>query len=124
MDAASFGLLYSLYSLPNIFVVLLGGPLADMLGYRRLAALLFAVAFVGVLLTAVAAAPAQSYILMAMGRLVFGLGNESLTVVQQSMSMMYFGPTEWMSFASGTLLTMNRLVRGRFASLSQALDKQ
>ena len=66
----------AIYSLPNIVMVLIGGVIVDRFG-TRLSTLIFAlISFVGAVMTAMSGAfPA-----MAAGRLVFGLGAESMIV--------------------------------------------
>ena len=70
------GTLNAIYSFPNIIMVLLGGIICDRIG-ARLATLIFtAVCVVGVLVTAAT----SSFPVMAAGRLIFGLGAESMIV--------------------------------------------
>ncbi len=70
------GTLNAVYSLPNVIMVLIGGLLVDRIGAMRSVALLALVCFVGSMLTALA----PSFGAMVVGRLVFGLGSESLIV--------------------------------------------
>jgi len=70
------GTLNAVYSLPNVVMVLIGGLLVDRIGATRSVALLALVCFLGSLLTALA----PSFGAMVVGRLVFGLGAESLIV--------------------------------------------
>jgi MFS family permease len=70
------GMLNAIYSFPNIFMVLIGGIIVDRIGTRR-ATLVFTVfCAAGAIMTAVS----PSYPVMAAGRLVFGLGSESMIV--------------------------------------------
>jgi MFS family permease len=70
------GTLNAIYSLPNIVMVLIGGIIVDRIG-TRLATLAFtAVCFFGTVLTAIS----PSFEVMAAGRLLFGLGAESMIV--------------------------------------------
>jgi len=108
---ANIGLLQAIYSLPNIVMVLIGGFIIDRIGTRR-ATLIF-----GVLCLAGAALTAASGTLasMAAGRLVFGLGAESLIVAVTTAVAKWFKGKE-LSFAFGLNLTIARL--GSFAALN------
>jgi MFS family permease len=70
------GTLNAIYSLPNIFMVLIGGVLVDRFG----AALVTLWTAVICLLGAVATAIGGEFWLMATGRLLFGLGAETMIV--------------------------------------------
>src|SRR5262245_17780024 len=70
------GTLNAIYSFPNIIMVLIGGVLVDRFGTRNSTLLFTAICMVGALLTAASA----SFTLMALGRLIFGLGAESMIV--------------------------------------------
>jgi MFS family permease len=70
------GTLNAVYSPPNVVMVLIGGMLVDRIGASRSIALFAFVCALGSLLTAVA----SSFGAMVVGRLVFGLGAESLIV--------------------------------------------
>ena len=73
------GTLNAIYSLPNIIMVLIGGIIIDRIGTRK-STLLFArdLCMVGAAVTV--AVGRLSGIGMAGGRLIFGLGSESLIV--------------------------------------------
>jgi MFS family permease len=108
---SQIGLLNAIYSVPNIGMVLVGGIIIDRIGVKR-ATLLF-----GVLCLAGAALTAASGTLavMATGRLVFGLGAESLIVSVTTAIAKWFRGRE-LSFAFGINLTLARL--GSFAALN------
>jgi MFS family permease len=108
---ANIGLLQAIYSIPNIVMVLIGGFIIDRIGTRR-ATLIF-----GVLCLAGAAVTAISGTLavMAAGRLIFGLGAESLIVAVTTAIAKWFKGKE-LSFAFGINLTIARL--GSFAALN------
>lgn len=81
MGDAEFNILYSVYSLPNIILPLIGGVLTDYLGVR------FAVNVFGTLVVIgqgifAFGAYKESFNVMIAGRFVYGLGGESLTVSQ------------------------------------------
>lgn len=108
---ASIGLLQGIYSVPNVVMVLVGGILIDRIGVRK-ATLLFAVlCFLGALVTALSPRLA----VMATGRLVFGLGAESLIVAVTAAIAQWFRGKE-LSFAFGINLLIARL--GSFAALN------
>ena len=107
----NIGWLNAIYSVPNIFMVFVGGVIIDRIGVRK-GTLLF-----GVLCLLGAAITAASGVLtyMAIGRLVFGLGAESLIVAVTCAVAKWFKGKE-LSFAFGVNLTIARL--GSFAALN------
>jgi len=108
---ANIGTLQAIYSLPNIFMVLIGGVIIDRIGSRR-AALLFAVpVMLGGFLTAVSG----ELWLMATGRLLFGLGAESMIVAINTVLARWFKGKQ-LALAFGTNLTIARL--GSFMALN------
>lgn len=70
------GMLNAIYSLPNIVMVLIGGIIVDRIGTRPAVWIFTAICVVGALVTA--ATP--FFPVMAAGRLIFGLGAESMIV--------------------------------------------
>lgn len=108
---SNIGLLNAIYSTPNIFMVLIGGIIVDKLG-TRISSLIFAfLCLVGAALTASSGDIAT----MAAGRLVFGLGAESLIVTVTTIIGRWFKGKE-LSLAFGLNLTIARL--GTFAALN------
>jgi len=108
---SNIGLLQAIYSVPNVFMVLLGGIVVDRIGVKRASTLFGALCFAGSILTA--ATP--SLPVMAAGRLLFGLGAESLIVAVTTGIAKWFRGKE-LSFAFGINLTIARL--GSFAALN------
>ena len=108
---SDIGLLQAIYSIPNVFMVLIGGVIIDRIGTRK-ATFLFAVLC---LLGAVITAATGELWVMAAGRLVFGLGAESLIVAITTAIAKWFKGKE-LSFAFGVNLTIARL--GSFAALN------
>jgi MFS family permease len=108
---SDIGLLQGIYSVPNIFMVLIGGFIIDRLGTKK-STLIFAVLC---LLGAVITASSSTLFFMATGRLVFGLGAESLIVAVTTAIAKWFKGKE-LSFAFGINLTIARL--GSFAALN------
>ena len=108
---ANIGLLQAIYSIPNVFMVLIGGVIIDRIGTKK-STLLFAVlCLLGALITA----STGTLEIMAAGRLVFGLGAESLIVAVTTAIAKWFRGKE-LSFAFGVNLTIARL--GSFAALN------
>src|SRR5690349_21669390 len=66
---AQIGMLNAIYSLPNIFIVLVGGLLIDRFSARAVMLVTTGVCLLGALLTAVDA----GFPAMAAGRLLFGM---------------------------------------------------
>jgi MFS family permease len=105
------GFLQFMYSFPNIFTVVIGGFIIDRIGLRK-ALMIFAVlSFIGPAITA-----ASGHLsVMATGRLIFGMGAESLNVAVTTALARWFRGKE-LSFAFGLNLTASRL--GTFAALN------
>jgi len=100
---SNIGLLQAIYSIPNVFMVVLGGYIVDRIGTRK------AMFIFGVLCLAGAAVTALSPTLtvMATGRLIFGLGAESLIVAVTTAVAKWFRGKE-LSFAFGINLMIAR----------------
>jgi len=97
------GTLNAIYSVPNVFMVLIGGIIVDKLG-TRISILLFTGVFtLGAVLTAVS----PSFTVMALGRLLFGLGAESMIVaVTTALGQWFVG--RQLGFAFGMNLSIAR----------------
>jgi MFS family permease len=70
------GSLNAIYSLPNIFLVVIGGVLVDRFTARRMVLLTTALCLVGAVVTAIGG----DFAVMVTGRLLFGIGSETLAV--------------------------------------------
>jgi MFS family permease len=70
------GTLNAIYSLPNIFMVLVGGVLVDRFNARSVTVATAVVCLLGAILTALG----SHFPVMALGRLLFGLGAETMIV--------------------------------------------
>lgn len=70
------GTLNAIYSLPNIVLVLIGGVLADRYGAAWVSCVTAGLCMIGALVTVLA----DGFVTMAIGRLLFGLGAETLIV--------------------------------------------
>jgi MFS family permease len=133
---SNIGLLQAIYSFPNILMVLIGGVIIDRIGTKRSTLIFGAVCLLGAAVTAwpdaawsvpfaaVVRAGAWPFGLdleapalagMAAGRLLFGLGAESLIVAVTTAFARWFRGKE-LSFAFGLNLTIARL--GSFAALN------
>lgn len=82
------GTLNAIYSVPNVFMVLVGGLLVDKFGAARVALWTTGICFFGALLTALTG----SFTMMAAGRLLFGLGAETMIVaVTAALGLWFLG---------------------------------
>jgi MFS family permease len=107
----NIGLLQAIYSIPNVFMVLIGGIIIDRIGVRRASILFGALCFGGAVITA----STDRLAIMATGRLIFGMGAESLIVAVTTALARWFRGKE-LSFAFGMNLTIARL--GSFLALN------
>jgi MFS family permease len=101
---SNIGLLNAIYSFPNIIMVLIGGFIIDRIGTRKSTLLFAAICLVGAGLTSISG----QLEIMAAGRLVFGLGAESLIVAVTTAIAKWFKGKE-LSFAFGVNLTIARI---------------
>ena len=108
---ADIGKMNAIYSIPNIFMVLIGGIIIDRLSPRKAAFIFSFLCLLGAGITA--AMPDLTTMLI--GRLIFGLGAESLIVAVTTVIARWFKGKE-LSFAFGLNLTIARL--GSFAALN------
>ncbi|MGA3243642.1 MAG: MFS transporter [Bacteroidota bacterium] len=108
---SDIGLLQGIYSVPNIFMVLIGGFIIDRLGTKKSTFIFAVLCLLGAVITALS----DTLTVMAAGRLVFGLGAESLIVAVTTAIAKWFKGKE-LSFAFGINLTIARL--GSFAALN------
>ena len=108
---SNIGLLNAIYSIPNVFMVLLGGFLIDRIGTKRATFIFGVLCLLGAALTAAT----DRLAMMAAGRLVFGIGAESLIVSVTTALAKWFRGKE-LSFAFGLNLTIARL--GSFVALN------
>jgi MFS family permease len=108
---SNIGLLNAIYSIPNVFMVLIGGFIIDRLGTRRSTIIFAALCLLGAIVTVWTGVLE----VMAAGRLIFGIGAESLIVAVTTAVAKWFKGKE-LSFAFGMNLTIARL--GSFAALN------
>ncbi|MBL9006916.1 MAG: MFS transporter [Myxococcales bacterium] len=137
---ADIGLLYGVYSWPNVVMVLFGGMLADRIGTRKASLLYSALIVVGSALVALSPSLRSSadgsagrsvLYCMVIGRTLLGLGAESLAVCQNAMISRWFRGHQ-LALAFALTLTMARIgsllsfateadIAARFGGVSAAL---
>jgi len=103
-DRSGIAALTSMYSLAAIVAVLGGGYLIDRVGVRRASLILSSLIVAGAAL--VACAP--SLRVMYLGRILFGIGSESMIVAQSAITARWFTGKE-LAMAFGITLTVSRL---------------
>jgi len=108
---SNIGLLNAIYSLPNIIMVLIGGIIIDRIGTKKASFIFSFLCMTGALITSLKG----NLITMTAGRLIFGLGSESLIVAITTVIAKWFKGKE-LSFAFGLNLTIARL--GSFTALN------
>lgn len=108
---SNIGLLNAIYSFPNIIMVLVGGLIIDRIGTRSSVVIFTALILLGAIVTALTG----NLWLMVSGRLLFGLGAESMIVAVTTIIARWFKGKE-LSFAFGLNLTVARL--GSFLALN------
>src|ERR1700685_1477019 len=97
------GMLNAIYHLPNIVLILVGGILVDRFGAARMTLCTAAVCFVGSALTALS----PGFVGMAGGRLLFGIGAETLNIATLAAIAQYFAGGG-IAFAMGLCLAIGR----------------
>ena len=100
---ANIGLLQAIYSIPNVIMVLIGGYVVDRIGTRKAIFIFGTLCFLGAGVTCLSGMLS----LMATGRLIFGLGAESLIVAVTTAVAKWFRGKE-LSFAFGINLMISR----------------
>jgi MFS family permease len=100
---SNIGLLQAIYSIPNVFMVLIGGYIVDRIGTRKAIFIFGTLCFAGSIVTVLSG----QLSVMATGRLIFGLGAESLIVAVTTAVAKWFRGKE-LSFAFGINLMIAR----------------
>jgi MFS family permease len=100
---SNIGLLQAIYSIPNVVMVLIGGYVVDRIGTRKAIFIFGVLCFMGAVVTSLSALLS----VMATGRLIFGLGAESLIVAVTTAIAKWFRGKE-LSFAFGINLMISR----------------
>lgn len=100
---SNIGLLQAIYSVPNVVMVLIGGYIVDRIGTRKSIFIFGTLCLIGSIITVLSPVLA----VMASGRLIFGLGAESLIVAISTALAKWFRGKE-LSFAFGINLMIAR----------------
>jgi MFS family permease len=108
---SQIGLLNGIYSFPNIIMVLVGGIIIDKIGTRKAVLIFTVLIMLGALVTTLQG----NITTMVAGRLIFGLGAESMIVAITTILAQWFRGKQ-LSFAFGLNLTLARL--GSFLALN------
>ncbi len=103
-DRAAIGTMYSMYSIAAVFAVLGGGFLIDRIGTRAASLLFSALIVIGAAIVAFAPNLAVLYV----GRVIFGMGSETMIVAQSAIVARWFTGKE-LALAFGVTLTISRL---------------
>eukprot|EP01113_Clastostelium_recurvatum_P013559 TRINITY_DN17217_c0_g1_i2.p1 TRINITY_DN17217_c0_g1~~TRINITY_DN17217_c0_g1_i2.p1 ORF type:complete len:586 (-),score=99.11 TRINITY_DN17217_c0_g1_i2:122-1804(-) len=114
IDASQFGLLYSVYNIPNIVLPFVGGYLLDKVGLPTgtlVCVLLVAIGAAMVLTSAYV----NSFALMVAGRFLFGMGAETSYVAQNTICCLWFNEKE-LALAMAMTVSAGRL--GSFFTFS------
>ncbi|MBU8921853.1 MAG: MFS transporter [Bacteroidales bacterium] len=107
IDNSQYGLLFTLYSLPNLFfLVVFAGVLLDRLGIKKAGILYAGLCVLGSLVTSVAAD--KSFVWMLVGRGIFGFGSEAAILVVNKVIARWFRGKE-LSLAFGLNITVCRM---------------
>jgi MFS family permease len=109
-----YNMLYSVYSYPNVILPLVGGVLIDKIGINFAIILFSTLLVIGQGIFALAGFIGESrdgnlaFIIAIIGRVVFGLGGESLNVCQSTIVSRWFIGKE-LSLALGINISVSRL---------------
>ncbi len=103
-SATQLGTLNAIYSAPNIVMVLVGGILVDRFGAARVTFWTALICLIGSVLTALG----SHFVLMAAGRLMFGLGAETMIVATLAALGQWFAG-RGVAFAMALSLSVARL---------------
>jgi MFS family permease len=107
IDNSKYGLLFSFYSIPNLFfLVVLAGVILDRIGIRKSGFVFGALCVLGSLITSIAAG--RSFTWMLVGRMVYGFGSEAVILVVNKVIAKWFRGKE-LGFAFGLNITICRL---------------
>ncbi|WP_373475866.1 MFS transporter [Sphingorhabdus sp.] len=90
---SQIGLLNAVFNLPNIALALIGGILIDRIGAAKAILIAAIICTIGAILTAIG----EPFGLMLLGRLLFGLGNETLYIA------LLVGIAQWFHLGGGAL---------------------
>ncbi|KAI8593757.1 major facilitator superfamily domain-containing protein [Geranomyces variabilis] len=114
-------LMYAVYSFPNMFLPFIGGTLVDRLDVKKVLLFFSVVVCLGQTLFAVGVS-VKNFPVMLIGRVLFGIGGESIGVVQASITTAWFRGKE-LAFALGLNLCIARFGSVVNANLSPRIEK-
>jgi MFS family permease len=111
IDLTQFSVLYSVYSWPNVVLAFFGGMIGDRFGLRISSFVFSLFVFLGTAVVAVGGSfgNVKGWIIMVVGRVLLGIGGESLNVIQTAMNAAWFEDTSYMAMAFGLVLSASRL---------------
>lgn len=98
------GTLNAIYSLPNIFLLLIGGVVVDRYGAPAVIIITTSMCFAGAIITA----SSGDFTTMVAGRLVYGLGAEVMLVATTVAIAIWFGGAGGVAFAMALNLSVAR----------------
>eukprot|EP01012_Entosiphon_sulcatum_P060292 TRINITY_DN8517_c0_g1_i1.p1 TRINITY_DN8517_c0_g1~~TRINITY_DN8517_c0_g1_i1.p1 ORF type:complete len:653 (-),score=115.71 TRINITY_DN8517_c0_g1_i1:40-1956(-) len=122
ISSVTFGLLFSVYSFPNIVLPFASGVILDRYGIRRCALGASIIALIGAVLVALSSR-ALSFPLMMIGRMVYGIGAEMTYVATDIICCAWF-KHHGMAFALGTEIAAGRLASYMCFSLNAWVVQQ
>jgi len=102
-----FGLLYSLYSMPNIVLPFFGGILIMKYGIRTMYMVFGVLILIGQFIFSIGC-QYYSMNIMLLGRIIFGLGGECINICQNAMIVKWFFKSE-LALPLGLALSVSRL---------------
>lgn len=108
INTAQFANLYAWYSWPNVILCFIGGFLLDRVFGMQLGTIIFATLVLLGQLTFALGGILNKFWLMEMGRLIFGIGGESLAVAQNTYAVSWFKGKE-LNMVFGLQLSFARL---------------
>ena len=103
----NFNLLYTAYSMPNVILPFFGGIFVDRYGAEVCCLVFLCFTFLGQLMVAYGVF-SKSFTVMIIGRVVFGIGGESICVASSSLLQKWFEFGE-VALAMGMCLSISRL---------------
>lgn len=107
LDSTHFSLLYTVYSIPNMVLPILGGVFLDRIGMRQGLILFTSILTVGQLVFTMGGYQ-SNFDMMIAGRVIFGIGGESMCVAQSAIVSSWFKGKE-LAFALGINMSVTRL---------------
>ena len=108
VDTTQYGLLFSVYSWPNIIMCLVGGVFVDRVLGLRLGYVLFVLTSTLGQLVLSLGAFSEIYWIMLVGRFFVGIGNEMVKVLHKSFAAVWFKDSN-LSFALSLQVSTGRL---------------